>query len=344
MNLRTMTAAVLLAVLHSPAYGAFAYLGILGDSLSDTGRLAQATGEATFGLLSVPKEPYLPGRFSNGPVWVDYYATEHPGITIGNAAMGGAFSGLINGRDNAGDDLLVAVPFIGGSLRAAASGLNSQLPLVPDLTGSNAAFVLWIGANDINSALDIGFAAPQDVVPTSLNNVGNAINTLLARGVNDIFVGNLPDLCRTPDGLSSGRATDLTAATIDFNNGLAILVAGAGAKVHLVDLFTPFNALLANAGALGFTDITTPCVDDLLDTTACANPDAHLFWDTIHPSTAIHREIAGVFTASFEASPIPLPASWLLLLPAAGCLFVRRRSLHAGRVRGPSPAAASKKC
>ena len=334
MNFRSITAALLLGVLHSPAHAAFSNLGILGDSLSDTGRLAQVTSDATFGLFSVPREPYLPGRFSNGPVWVDYYAAAHVGITIGNAAMGGAFSGVINGRDNAGDDLLGAVPLLGGTLRAAASGLNAQLPLVPDLTGTNSAFVLWIGANDINSALDIGFAAPQDVVPTSLNNVGNAITTLLARGVNDIFVGNLPDLGRTPDGLSSGRASDLTAATIDFNNGLVSLVAGAGSKVHLVDLYTPFNALLADAASLGYTDITTACVDDLLDTTACANPAAHLFWDSIHPTTGIHQAIAGVFTASFEASPVPLPASWLLLLPAGGCLLARCRSRRSDRVAG----------
>lgn len=325
MHLRSVLAALLLGVLHSPAHAAFSSLGILGDSLSDTGRLAQATASATFGLFSVPRDPYLPGRFSNGPVWVDYYASAHPGIAIGNFAMGGAFSGVLNGRDNAGDDLLGALPFIGGTLRSAVSGLNAQLPLVPELTGANTAFVLWIGANDINSALDIGFATPQDVVPTSLNNVGNAISTLLTLGVSDIFVGNLPDLGRTPDGLASGRATDLTAATMDFNNGLINMVAGAGNKVHLVDLFTPFNALLANAAALGYTDTTTPCVDDLLDTSACANPGAHLFWDGIHPTTGIHAEIAGVFTTSFEASPIPLPASWWMVLSAWGCLVMRRR-------------------
>ena len=331
MHFRSLAAALLLTVLHVPAQAAFSSLGILGDSLSDTGRLAQATSGATFGLFSVPRDPYFPGHFSNGPVWVEYYAATHPGINIGNAAMGGAFSGVINGRDNAGDDELGAVPFLGGSLANAASGLNTQLPLVPNVTGTNTAFVLWIGANDINSALSIGFANPQDVVPTSLGNIDNAISTLLSLGASDIYVGNLPDLGRTPSGISSGRATDLTAATLDFNNGLVNLVAGAGAQVHLVDLFTPFNALLANAGALGYTDTTTPCVDGLLDSSACANPDAHLFWDTIHPTTGVHAMIAGVFADSFEITPIPVPASGLLLLPASAWLLTRRRTRRAGR-------------
>ncbi len=342
MKFRSLAAALLLALLHGPAHAAFSNLGILGDSLSDTGRLARATSDATLGLFSVPHDPYFQGRFSNGPVWVDYYAASHPGISIGNAAMGGAFSGVLNGRDNAGDDELGGVPFFGGSLQAAASGLNAQLPLVPNVTGTHTAFVVWIGANDINSALDIGFVNPQDVVPTTLGNVNNAINTLLSLGASDIYVGNLPDLGRTPSGLASGRATDLTAATINFNNGLLSLVAGAGAQVHLVDLFTPFNALLSNAGALGYSDTITPCVDGLLDSTACADPNAHLFWDTIHPTTGVHRMIAGVFADSFEASPVPAPRSGLLMVPACGWLVTRCRSRRAGR--GLSPPASGKKC
>ena len=333
MRIRSLLAVLLLTTLHAPAQAAFAGLGILGDSLSDTGRLAAATADATFGLFSVPSAPYLPGRFSNGPVWVDYYAAAHPGIGIGNLAMGGAFSGVILGRDNAGDDELGGVPFLGGSLQAAASGLNAQLPLVPNVSGANIAFVLWIGANDINSALSLGFARPQDVVPTSLGNIHNAINTLLALGANDIYVGNLPDLGRTPDGVASGRAADLSSATLDFNNGLVGLVAGAGAKVHLVDVFTPFNALLANAAAFGYTDTTTSCVDGLLDTTACDNPDAHLFWDNIHPTTGVHAKVAEIFAASFEAQPVPLPAGWLLMVSAGGWLVTRRRALH-GSARG----------
>jgi phospholipase/lecithinase/hemolysin len=325
MKFRSITAALLLTLLHAPAQAAFAGLGILGDSLSDTGRLAQVTADATFGLFSVPRAPYLPGRFSNGPVWVDYYAAAHPGIGIADFAMGGAFSGVINGRDNAGDDELGAIPLLGAGLQAAASGLNAQLPLVPNVSGANVAFALWIGANDINSALSIGFANPRDVVPTSLNNVNNAIGTLLALGASDVYVGNLPDLGRTPEGLAGGRAADLSAATLDFNNGLVNLVAGAGAKVHLVDVFTPFNFLLANAGAFGYTDTTTSCVDGLLDTTACDNPGAHLFWDNIHPTTGVHLLVSQVFANAFAASAVPLPASWLVMVPACAWLVTRRR-------------------
>ncbi|MCC6709475.1 MAG: SGNH/GDSL hydrolase family protein [Gammaproteobacteria bacterium] len=344
MKFRAFAAALLLTLLQQPARADFTTLAVLGDSLSDNGRLAEATAAATFGLFSVPSAPYFPGRFSNGPVWVDYYAAAHPDVTVVDFAMGGAFSGVLNGRDNAGDDELGAVPFFGSSLQTAVSGLNTQLPQVPNVSGSGTSFVLWIGANDINSALDIGFANPRDVVPTSLSNVGNAIGTLLALGANDVYVGNLPDLGRTPDGIASGRAADLSAATIDFNNGLLALVGGAGAKVHLVDMFTPFNFLLAHAGDFGYTDTTTSCVDGLLDSTACANPQDHLFWDNIHPTTGVHAVMAQVFTNSFAAAPVPLPGGALLMAPLSAWLVTRRRARHAGRAAALSPPAPGEKC
>ena len=325
MKIRALVAALALSVFQAPAHAAFANLGVLGDSLSDTGNLFASLSSATFGLFAEPNEPYFPGRFSNGPVWLDYYKSSHPGVNVGNLAMGGAFSGTINGRDNAGDDDFGAVPLFGGLLQNAARGLDSQLPQVPATLPANTAMVLWIGANDINNAVSIGFANPQDVVPTSLTNVGNAINLLLASGASDVYVGNLPDLGRTPSAAAAGRQADLTAATLDFNNGLVSLAAGAGARVHVVDIFSSFNALLANAAALGFTDTTTPCVDDLFDDTACADPASHVFWDGVHPTTGVHALVADVFTAAFEPAPVPLPGSVWLLVPGVGLLVLRGR-------------------
>src|SRR5438046_2391463 len=44
----------------------FKSLTVIGDSLSDTGRLFRATG--------VPPAPYYQGRMSNGPLWVEHFA------------------------------------------------------------------------------------------------------------------------------------------------------------------------------------------------------------------------------------------------------------------------------
>ena len=102
--------------------------------------------------------------------------------------------------------------------------------------------------------------------------------------------------------------------------------------MRVVDVFSPFNQLLLNAASFGFTDITTPCVDGLLDTTACADPDAHLFWDTIHPTTRVHAMLAGVFSDAFNATVVPLPPSWLLLGPVVGWLATRASRTSVRRI------------
>src|SRR4051812_8541313 len=73
--------------LASPTFpasaGQFTKLVVLGDSLSDTGNLFAATGGA------IPPSPYYLGRFSNGPVWVEYLA-EALDVPFEDYAYGGA--------------------------------------------------------------------------------------------------------------------------------------------------------------------------------------------------------------------------------------------------------------
>ncbi|MFT4585426.1 MAG: phospholipase/lecithinase/hemolysin [Gammaproteobacteria bacterium] len=321
------------AIWAGPANAAFTNLSILGDSLSDTGNLAGALYQATLGLVSIPGPPYAGGRFSNGPIWVDYFKAMRPGVAITNYAVGGAFTGNINGRDNAGDDELAAIPIFGGSLAAAATGLNSQLAAVPVVSGNDTAFLLWIGANDINTATDLGFTKPQDVVPIALGNVINTLGTLLfGRGATQIYVVNLPDLGRTPRGLTSGIANDLSQATMAFNSILMEIANNVGPQITLIDAASPFNYIQNHPELLGFTDISTPCVDGIFDSSACSNPSEHLFWDTVHPTTKAHMFVAGALASALDGTPlgtgtfaaasvVPLPPAWVLL---GSCLFAAR--------------------
>nr|MCU0626933.1 SGNH/GDSL hydrolase family protein [Gemmatimonadaceae bacterium] len=59
---------VALAPLRAIAQQPFTSLTFFGDSYSDTGNLSRLT----FGIFPLP--PYAPGRFSNGPIWVDRFA------------------------------------------------------------------------------------------------------------------------------------------------------------------------------------------------------------------------------------------------------------------------------
>ena len=53
--------------------------------------------------------------------------------------------------------------------------------------------------------------------------------------------------------------------------------------------------------------------------TICADPDSYLFWDAVHPTTAVHEIVAGQVLAF-----VPEPAALGLLLLAGGALLGRR--------------------
>src|SRR5262245_27393617 len=72
---------------------AFSGLVVLGDSLSDQGRLFAATG----GLFP-PDPPYFQGRISNGPVWIEDLAPQL-GLSVSlanNLSVAGATTGTAN--------------------------------------------------------------------------------------------------------------------------------------------------------------------------------------------------------------------------------------------------------
>ena len=51
---------------------------------------------------------------------------------------------------------------------------------------------------------------------------------------------------------------------------------------------------VANPAAFGFTNVTDSCLigGPFIGGIPCATPEAHLFWDAIHPTTAAHAILA----------------------------------------------------
>ena len=139
---------------------------------------------------------------------------------------------------------------------------------------------------------------------------------LQGEGATSILVPNLPDLGKTLEFYGDASAS---AYTNDFN-GLLAATLPTGATLFNTDAV--FNSILGNPGNYGFSNTTVPCI------TAGANPacTGYLFFDDIHPTTAV----ATILAQDFAAAVTPEPSSLLLLgtgMTAAAGLLRRRRLL-----------------
>ncbi len=259
---------------------------VFGDSLSDNGNLFSESGD-----LAPPSPPYFDGRFSNGPVWVDYLDDMLPRAELNDFAFGGSFSdtGNVNG------------PFP-GVLEQVAAFVDTGPALMPrDLC------IVWSGANNYI------FEPLTSDPPTIVADVSTAIDELAEAGCQSFLIPNLPNIGETPFGIGTGLQALLTAKIEDHNDKLAdevdLLREDLGIEIILLDVNTIFARALA--GQLGFVNSTVPCIVGITPTGACPVDDTGqiemvapraLFMDVVHPTTAAHRLIAAFAFGALAAS------------------------------------------
>ncbi|MDM9379947.1 SGNH/GDSL hydrolase family protein [Chlorogloeopsis sp. ULAP01] len=239
-------------------------LYVFGDSLSDIGNRFKNTGR-----VSPPSPPYFQGRYSNGPVWVEYLSS-NLGLNnkqINNFAYGGATT--LNSTVNDIPGVLAQVY----SFTKAHQKVNT-----------NALYILWAGANDYLSGVADSTA--------SVSNLSNAIQSLVTAGAKNILIANLPDLGKLPVTRNSPYSSSLSSVTSAHNRELAKSLNFLSQKLdndtHFIELDVSllYREAIANPAKFGFTNVTSPCVNNFA---VCDNPDEFLFWDDIHPTTVAHR-------------------------------------------------------
>ena len=276
---------------------------VFGDSLSDTGNVANLT-QAKYtiaGRIPGPAGNYTDGRFTNGTdtvpparnyngVWIEQLASTFstkPAIKDSldggtNYAYGFAFtsSGTSQFTFGPGDALSVTINNMGQQV-------STYLATSP-VINSQTLFVVWGGANDLLNATTtaaITTAASQEVA---------LIQTLINAGATNFIVPNLPPLGLIPrlntTGASSVAATQAAAA---FNQvlaaGLAALpAANPGKTLHLypLDVYTLFNFIVGPPVGGGLANVTASSQGNI-----SVNPDTYLFWDDLHPTTYGHHLI-----------------------------------------------------
>lgn len=303
---------------------AFSQMFVFGDSLSDPGNLYNLSFNPILGT-GIPPSPYVDGRFSNGPNWVDYLADDlglNP-IPVTTLALGATPTQGINfalGGATTGESNTINLPGF-----PPLPGLDQQIDSFKGLlaqTGqpadANALYIVWAGANDY-----LGGGQRNPTIPVS--NLSQAIADLATVGARNILVANLPDLGRLAGTNNTPASSSLNLLSGLHNSGLSAALNNLEQtllpEVNLISL--DVNSLLAqaiaNPGDFGFTNVTDSCLTNFeftippdTDFNVCDNPDEYVFWDDIHPTTATHRYIANLALETLNSEPqksVPEPAS-----------------------------------
>lgn len=240
---------------------------IFGDSLSDVGNIFQATNR-----VYPPNPPYFKGRYSNGLVWVEYFASKlalTPKQII-NFAYGGATTATVSSN---------GIPGLLGQV-------YNFTKAYPDVD-PNALYIIWAGANDYL------YDVTNPAIP--VENLSRAIQSLSQAGAKKILVGNLPDLGNIPATRNSSKSSALSAVSDAHNRGLAESLDvlqnkfGSHTKIIQFDAHSLYQEAISNPQKFGFTNVTNACLSNFA---SCDNSNKFLFWDGIHPTTAAHEILA----------------------------------------------------
>jgi phospholipase/lecithinase/hemolysin/uncharacterized protein YhjY with autotransporter beta-barrel domain len=241
---------------------AFGNWYVFGDSLSDNGNIPKLTG------YPLPPSPYVGNRFSNGPVWAEYFshATNFSFTPNNDYAVGGAFTGPIsaqglNGQPGTFNNLQNTS---GSSFSSYGLFSTPQLPSftqeVEDFAASGNRFQsndlvgVWIGANNFfitaqqaaafasgspNSAINSGISATlyAQMVQAYLSDGQNAAMNLL---VSNAVQTDIPQVTQGINELSQLGARQMVVLTLPPINLTPYAIQSGTQAQSLADGYTQF--------------------------------------------------------------------------------------------------------
>jgi phospholipase/lecithinase/hemolysin len=279
LALATVLIAALITI-GTAAAGPFTNLVLFGDSLSDIGNVQQSF------LTNTPGPYYWNGRFSNGPVYAETLTT------------GLGLPPLVRSTASGGND------FAYGGAKTSGTSFPSNL-VVKDIddqvnaflssrtANASTLYVVFAGANDLIGG-QTNMSVPVGVLQTSMER-------LFTAGARQFLVINLPPLGYTPR--YNGTQSSITTANSlsqQYNTALATMLTGLTGShptitLNQLDVYSLMTDARANPQLYGLTNVSAPAApgldpgDTSYNTSQIApNPNQYLFWDDLHPTTAVH--------------------------------------------------------
>lgn len=265
--------AFFMSLLSLPVFAASPSHIIFGDSLSDEGRIYQATNQ------QFPPSPFYEGRFSNGPVWAEHLEGERM-----NYAFAGAKSDYTN----------MLTPKLGNVVDN--TGLFAQIDKyfeedLARIDPSQAHFYISIGANDFLEMVEGSGGDLERFIPDIVDNIIDSAKRLRSAGATDILLIGLPNLSKIPlaNDMTLHEKQLIALASMKFNKLLESQAQHHAFSYYDMDAFV--NKIMKNFKAYGLTNIEDACFDEV-NNIDCSNPEEYFFWDNKHPTEKVHQLFA----------------------------------------------------
>lgn len=315
MTVRNLFVALLIAVVTNfAAAQKIDRIIFFGDSLSDAGNNFIFSGTSSrqpFDLGPTSFSYDIGGHhYSNGNTWAEYLATSLHLPASGGPSLRspGLFTDYAVGDARARANAPV-FPFFDLSTQVGEF-LHDFAGQVP----ANSLVVVFIGANDVNDALNALVTDPSGVTSAGiLQAAGDAIThnieLLYGAGARMFLVVGIPDLGKTPYVQFIGQFINPQIPAIAglftgfINSGLAQFTAALPIllppdPVHplqfarFFDVSALLDQALASPASFGITNIGRCTVPGVIGNAICSTPNRYLFWDGTHPTTAAHAAVA----------------------------------------------------
>ncbi|KAJ2447776.1 hypothetical protein GGF42_005362 [Coemansia sp. RSA 2424] len=248
---------------------------VFGNSLSDVGNTAALTNTPA----------YWEGRFTNSYVWNEYTA-RILGMKLQNKAFGGATSNNILSPGSIGN---TTIP----SFRDQVTTWLQAKPAPTSFNLKNDIIEIEIGGNDVLNRLEgllTGTVNVADFANQMAASIAADTQRLFAAGYKKVHLWNLPPMDQSPIVISLGAGPLVKPIVAAINNAVKAAVQSQGVRILDLNDLT-LVALQPNVlSAMGITVTTGACfvTDAAGAITICNNPDQHLFYDMIHPSSRMH--------------------------------------------------------
>ena len=164
---------------------------------------------------------------------------------------------------------------------------------------ANHLYTFWCGADDLLNGASATTAASK---------IQENIDTLANAGAKYFLWVNMPPMGDVPQEIGTSQSAALNTAAESYNTAMTAAVAQLtaahpGITIATFDVYSEFLTLIQNPSLYGFANITDPAQG-----LAGINPNTYLFWDTLHPTTVGHAEIAegaySVIVSVFEGHPL----------------------------------------